>query len=460
VSSSSAAFSMPEDNRASVAIDLGAASCRVSLLRWIDGRSRIEMVHRFANAPIEENGSMRWDLQAICHGIDRALRQCAKIASEGIRSIGVDGWASDYARLNAAGEPLSDPYCYRDPRTHAALQQVHQRISVERLYALTGVQPSAINTLYQLYADATAGIPADTPWVNLPEYILHWLGGERVAEYTNATHTGLVDFSTKNWSPEIFHAAGLDPGAAPKIVHSGTEIGRVRGPLAELPALRATRLIATACHDTASAIAGIDATANDWAYISSGTWSLVGALIDSPRNSEQARKKGFTNLGAAGNKTCFHKNVNGMWILHQCIEHWAQDGKLWTVPDLIQQAELAPTPVEALDLEDADLLLSGNMPARINAQRQRLGLDEMDESASNAPKFASLIFHSLARNYARVLEDLRTITGRHPECIYIVGGGSRNDLLNRLTEEATGLAVRCGEVESSTVGNLKLQLDR
>lgn len=458
MSSAAAAIPMPEDKRASVAIDLGAASCRVSLLRWIDGSSRIEMVHRFANAPVEERGSMRWDLRAIRRGIDQALRQCAEIAAEGIRSIGVDGWAVDYVRLNAAGEPLSDPYCYRYPRTAAAFQKVHQRISVERLYALTGVQPSAINTIYQLSADTTAGIPADTPWVTLPEYILHWLGGERVAEYTNATHTRLVDFSTKNWSLEIFKAAGLDPGAAPKILHPGTEIGRVRGPLAELPALRETRLIATACHDTASAIAGIDATEKDWAYISSGTWSLVGALIDTPRNSEHARKKGFTNLGAAGNKICFHKNVNGMWILHQCIEHWAQHGKLWSVQDLVQRAELTAAPADTLDLEHADLLLPGNMPARINAQRRQLGQMEMDEAASNAPKFASLIFHSLARSYARVLEDLRTITGRNPQCIYIVGGGSRNYLLNRLTEEAAGLAVRCGEVESSTVGNLKLQL--
>lgn len=289
---------------------------------------------------------------------------------------------------------------------------------------------------------------------------MHWLGGERVAEYTNATHPGLVDLSTRNWSQEIFRAAGLDLDAAPKIVHPGTQIGRVRGPLAELPALCDTRLIATACHDTASAIAGIIPTTDDGAYISSGTWSLVGALIDTPNNTEPAREKGFTNLGAAGNKICFHKNVNGMWVLHQCMEHWAQQGKSWTIQELIHQTECAAAPHETLDLEDADLLLSGNIPVRINAQRRRLGFVPMDQAARNAPQFASLIFHSLTRNYSRVLEDMKTITGRHPECIYIVGGSSRNTFLNRLTEEASGLAVRCGEVESSIVGNLKLQLTR
>ena len=165
---------------------------------------------------------MHWDLQAICKGIDRGLRQCAEIAGEGISSIGVDGWAVDYVRLGAQGSPLSDPYCYRDRRTARAFQEVHRHIGVERLYELTGIQPLTINTLYQLYADSGQGVPAHIPWINLPEYVLHWLGGERVAEYTMATHSGMVDLATKNWSREVFDAANLDINAAPSIVRPGT----------------------------------------------------------------------------------------------------------------------------------------------------------------------------------------------------------------------------------------------
>ncbi len=458
MSSAPSVFALPDDRRALVAIDLGAESCRVSLLRWIDGDAQITMVHRFANAPFSENGSMRWELGGICRGIEAGLRKCAEIASEGIRTIGVDGWAVDYVRLDARGNPLTDPCCYRDPRTESAFQAVHRRIDVDRLYALTGIQPLPINTLYQLYADSAAGVPSSTPWINLPEYILHWLGGESVAEYTNATHTGMVELATKNWSPEIFDAAGLDIGAAPQIVAPGTEIGRLRGTLTELPAFRDTRLIATACHDTASAIAGIAATEADWAYISSGTWSLVGALLDMPSNTKEAHAKGFTNLGAVGNKICFHKNVNGMWIMRQCIEHWAVEGKTWTIPQLIELAEDIPAPAGMLDLDDPDLLLAGDMPARIDAQRYRLGLQPILDSAVNAPQFANLIFHSLASKYAQVLDDMRTITGKNPEFITIVGGGSRNQFLNRLTEQTTGIKVRCGDVESSTTGNFRVQL--
>jgi len=463
MNASASAFVVPADMRALVAIDLGAESCRVALLRWIDGRPNIELVHRFANAPIERNGSMQWDLPAICAGVEHGLRMCAEIATEGVRSLGVDGWAVDYVRLSHSQSgadvmPISGPFCYRDRRTAPALQAIHRRMNVHQLYARTGIQALPINTIYQLYADSLAGIPRDSPWVTLPEYMLHWLGGERVAEYTNATHTGLVDLVTKDWCKEVFEAAGLEIEAAPRIVRPGTDVGRLRGPLAKLGPFNNTRLIAPACHDTASAIAGIAAEEEDWAYISSGTWSLVGAPIDTPCNSEEARQKGFTNLGAAENKICFHKNVNGMWTLRQCMEQWDRQGESWTIEELIEQAEHVPPPDCWLDLEDGDLMLAGNMPARINRQRQRLGRPVIPEDAGHAPQFASLIFHSLAHTYAQVLEDTKKITSKNPNCIYIVGGGSRNQLLNRLTERTTGMKVVCGEVESSTLGNLKLQL--
>jgi rhamnulokinase len=444
---------------ARVAVDLGAESCRVSLLRWSEGTPRITLVHRIPNGPVAHGDQLRWDLHAIWAGVEEGLRRCASIAVEGIASIAVDGWATDYVRLNEDGLAMADPFCYRDPRNIAAEQAVHERISLRELYALTGLQRLRFNTVYQLYADQLAGIPPSVPWLNLPEYLLAYMGGRRVAEYTMATHTGLVSVATGNWCPEVFAAVGLDPAAAPELVAPGTDVGSLKGPLADLPAFRGTRLIAPACHDTASAIAGIPQTTDDCAYISSGTWSLVGALLDQPCNTQQAFEKDFTNQGAVAGQVSFHKNVNGMWLLRQCIEHWDQGWSAgFTVPDLIDRAHGLPRPDHLFEVDQEDLMLPGNAPARINQQRQRAGFEPLEEGPHNAPAFTSLILHSLAARYAEVFRDLTAVTGKKLRQLYIVGGGSRNTLLNRLTQESTGLEVHCGFVESATIGNFAVQL--
>ena len=448
----------PADKRALIAVDLGAESCRVSLLRWVSGEAEISLVHRFANAPREVNGGLHWDLAMIEAGLDQGIRACAEIAKEGVRSIAVDGWAVDYVRVDGDGKALDDPFCYRDERTVKAEKALHRRISPERLRELTGVQLLRINTLYQLYADTMQELPEGRQWLNLPEYILSRWGGARVAELTNATHTQMVELFKRSWCREIFSAAQLDLAAAPKLVPPGTEIGKLSGPLAELPALRDTVLIAPACHDTASAIAGIPATGNDWAYISSGTWSLVGTLLEQPRNGEAAAEENFTNLGAVGDRICFHKNVNGMWLIRQCMEKWAADGRAWTVQELVKLAEKIQKPHGLLDVDDPDLLLAGRMPQRINAQRVRKGLEALDERPENAPEFASLIFHSLAARYAKVLDRVAFHSGKKLKRLFVVGGASQNDYLNRLTQEATGLELFRGAAESSTVGNFAVQM--
>ena len=448
----------PNDPRASIAVDLGAESCRVSLLRWNDARPSIKLVYRFANNPREVDGGLRWDLACIVKGVEEGLRKCAEIATEGIRSIAVDGWAVDYVRLDAAGAPLADPFCYRDPRNAAAERSAHRKISQERMRELTGIQILSINTVYQLHADRLARLPEGQQWLNLPEYLLaHW-GGARVAEYTNATHTQLIELYKKQWCREIFQALDLDLASAPKIVPPGTDVGKVSGPLSELPAFADTTLVAPACHDTASAIAGIPATGNDWAYISSGTWSLVGTLIEQPRNNAAAQADNFTNLGAVGDRICFHKNVNGMWLIRQCIDEWRLRGKDWNIADLVAESEKASCPEGLIDVDDPDLLLPERMPQRINAQRAKHGLAPVDESPENAPILASLIFYSLAARYAAVLNRVALLTGKRLKRLFIVGGANQNAFLNRLTQEATGLEVFRGSPESSTIGNFAVQL--
>ena len=439
-----------------VAVDLGAESCRVSLLRWIDGQPEIRLVHRFANSARNEGNGLRWNITAICKGVEDGLRTCAQLEPEGIAAIGVDGWAVDYVRLGPNGQPVAEPFCYRDERNVEAKNQVLSQISADRLYQLTGVQIITLNTLYQLYADSRA--QQSLPWVNLPEFLLHRLGGRRVSEYTNATHTQLLGVQDQAWCPEIFAAAGLDLGAAPRLVKPGTDVGLLQGDVASLPAFRNTRLIAPACHDTASAIAGIPAQGSDWAFISSGTWSLVGCVLDSACVSAAARSSNFSNEGGVGGKIYFLKNVNGMWLLRQCMEQWRSQGQVWTVEQLVEACASLAAPLSLIDVDDPDLLLPGNMPARINAQLNRMGQAPIPQGPDVAVRMTNLILHSLAARYAAVLQDAASITGRALKRLYIVGGGSKNTVLNRLTAKATGLQVLTGSTESATVGNFAIQL--
>jgi rhamnulokinase len=428
------------------------------MLRWAHNQPSIELIYRFPNAPRGRDGHFQWDIHQLFAGVEHGLRRCAEIATEAIASIAVDGWAVDYVRLDESGQPISDPFCYRDPRTIRVESRVHARIRPEALFSRTGIQPLRINTLYQLIADRDSGTGTSAPWVCLPEFILMRLGGSRVAEYTNATHTGLVNPETRDWEWDLFKLLDLDRDTVPPLVPPGSVVGNVRGDLATLPAFSDTALIAPACHDTASAVSAIPAISGDSAYISSGTWSLVGTLTGTPCLSKEAYESGFTNLGALGGRFCFHKNVTGMWLLKQCIDHWQHQGTDWHITKLITAAEVITTDVGRVDVDVADLMLPGDMPSRLNEQLKQRGFSAIPDDPSSAPLFANLIFRSLSARYAEVIESLEELRNRRIERIYIVGGGSRNFLLNRLTREATGKEVICGEVESSTIGNFAVQL--
>ncbi|MDE1176451.1 MAG: FGGY-family carbohydrate kinase [Edaphobacter sp.] len=433
------------DHGALIAVDLGAESCRVSLLRWRDGKPHIELVHRFGHHAEQRESGLHWNFSQIAAGVEQGLAQCAEIATEGVRSIAVDGWAVDYVRLGDDGKAIAEPFCYRDARNQKAEASLHERITPERLRELSGVQLQPLNTVYQQHADHLNA--AHTSWLNLPEYLLYLWGGRPVAERSNATHSAMIGLDGK-WCKEIFDATGVRIEDAPELVEAGTVVGTYNGSIVKL---HGAKLIAPCCHDTASAVAGIPAEGEEWAYISSGTWSLVGTVLDKACNSAEAAKENFTNLGAAGGRVLFHKGINGMWLLQQSMRAW----KLSDVAALVEQARALPdVPLsELIDVDDPDLAIPGDMPARINAQRAAGGLSPI----SDPPQMARLIFESLAARYASVLHSISAMTGKRFARIYIVGGGSQNTLLNALTEKATGLKVIRGAVESSTIGNFALQ---
>ena len=441
-----------------VAIDLGAQSCRVALLRWDRGEPVIEIVHRFANEPRPIGNELRWDIDAIFGGIKTGLQRCCDRSREGIASVGVDGWAVDYVRLDGAGNPIALPFCYRDARTEAAEKEVHAVVSPSRLYSLTGIQVLRINTLYQLYADNIAGLAPSLPWLNLPEYITYRLCGKRVSEYTNASHTGLMELGTHSWCRKIFDQLGLDVAAAPAIVPSGSVLGPVAGELATLPELQDAKVIAPACHDTASAIAAIPARGGDWAFISSGTWSLVGTVLDSPCVTSDARAMNFTNLGGVGGKIYFLKNVNGMWLLTQCLEDLKRRGIACLLPDLLAECGSLSAPPALIDIDDPQLMLPGRTIDKINSQLMALGQPAFAADRESIVSLVNTIFHSMAARYAEVLSAISRITGKKLKRLFIVGGGSQNALLNQIARQRTGLEIILGSVESTTIGNFAIQM--
>jgi len=443
---------------ARVAIDLGAESCRVSLLRWEGVKPEIEVVHRIANGPVHDGASLHWSLGAILDGLEEGLRKAAQAAPEGIASIGVDSWGVDYVRLAPDGRALRQPFCYRDERTAATKEAADKVISPFDLYQRTGAFPLRINTVYQLLADPAGGIDARAPWIMMPEYVLYWLGARRVSEHTHATHTGLVDLKTGDWCEDVFRELNLAMEAAPPIVRAGTVVGRVKGPLAALDAFRDTQLMVPACHDTASAIAGIPRSLSSAAYISSGTWSLVGTLTDSPVTTRVAFDSGYTNLGAATGDLMFHSLINSMWVLKQCMDSWAAQGRAWKIEEIVTQAAACKVSTGLLDMDAETLMLDTEMPQRINKELTRLGFEPIEDVAGNEPIFARVIFESLSVRYAAALASLEKMLGRRLSAIHMLGGANRNKLLVQLTEQRTGLPVEIGETESTTIGSFAVQL--
>jgi len=443
---------------ARVAIDLGAESCRVSLLRWEGGKPRIDVVHRIPNGPVHRGAQLHWPLDTILAGLEEGLRKAAQAAPKGIASIGVDSWGVDYVRLGPDGRPLKEPFCYRDERTAASKDGADKIIPPFELYQQTGAFPLRINTVYQLLADPAAGIDKHAPWIMMPEFILYSLGARRVSEYTHATHTGLVDLKTGDWSAEVFRQLDLSIDAAPPIVRAGTVVGRMQGPLAALDAFKETQLIAPACHDTASAIAGIPRSLSSAAYISSGTWSLVGTLTDVPVTTRVAFDSGYTNLGAATGDLMFHSLINSMWVLKQCMDSWAAQGRPWKIEDIVERAGTCEAPAGLLDMDAESLMLDTEMPQRINKELTRMGFEPIADVAGNEPIFARVIFESLSSRYAAALASLEKMLGRRLTGIHMLGGANRNKLLVQLTEQRSGLPVEIGETESTTIGSFAVQL--
>jgi rhamnulokinase len=437
-----------------LAIDLGAESGR-ALLGSFDGeRIDLREVHRFPNAPVRVTDGLHWDVLAIWREVKEGLAKAGQESGR-LESVGVDAWGVDFALLDRDGSLVSNPYHYRDLRTEGMIEKAAQRVPEAEIYRTTGIQFMPINTLYQLLAmEDSPLLEAAETLLMMPDLIGYWLTGERLCEYTNATTTQLYDAGAGEWAWELMQKMGVPEHLFPGIVAPGTRLGPVLAEVAwETGVQEGLPVTAVASHDTASAVVAVPAEGEDFAYISSGTWSLVGVELSQPAVAPEGMCANFTHEGGFGGTTRFLKNVMGLWLLQECRRTWAREGREYSYEDLIRLAEAVPAGGSLLDPDHPAFLPPGDMPGRI-----RRFCQETHQSPPEEPgEIVRCVLESLALKYRWVLERAEEITGRRAEVVHVVGGGVRNTLLNQLTAEATRRPVRAGPVEATALGNLMVQ---
>jgi rhamnulokinase len=444
------------------AVDIGASSGRVMLGRVGAGRVGagrldVEEVHRFTNDPILLPTGLHWDAVGLFRETLNGLRaaRAALRPGEVVASIGIDSWAVDYGLLDARGDLVGTPFCYRDPRSSIGVKRVHAVVSPDELYAVNGLQFLPFNTLYQLAAER--GTPR---WDNartlllIPDLLGYWLTGEIGAEWTNATTTGLVDAVGGGWSTGLAARLGIPASMLAPLRQPGDRLGSLLSSVGEATGLPAsTPVVAVGSHDTASAVAAVPAADDRFAYISSGTWSLVGVELARPVLTEASRLANFTNEGGIDGTTRYLHNVMGLWLLNESLRTWERAGSPADLERLLVAAGDVLDGGPVIDPDDPVFLAPGDIPARLADACRRTGQPVPGDRAA----LVRCIFDSLAAAYARNVDDLRLLSGREIDALHIVGGGAHNALLCRLTARATQLTVVAGPVEATALGNILVQ---
>ena len=440
-----------------IAVDLGAGSGRVFLAGVAPGELLLEEVRRFRYPPEEAGGHLCWDFPKIFAEIKVGLGEAgarARAMGRRVESIGVDSWGVDYGLIDEAGRLLENPVCYRDERTQGAMEEVFAVVPREELFERTGIQFLVFNTIFQLHAHARAGLPERAARLLLvPDLINFFLTGRAVTEYTNATTTQLVNARTGKWDGELLERLALPAKLLAEIVPAGAGVGRLAPALADELNLDAVRVVAPATHDTGSAIAGAPLE-EGWAYVSSGTWSLVGVERDEVLVNSRVARHNFTNEGGAFGTVRFLKNVMGLWIFESCRKEWEARGLGVDYETLLNQAEALKSSPGLIYPDDPRLF---NPPGMLDAVAAQLSENGFERVPDDPLALTKVIMDSLALRYASVLRTAEALTDEKLSGVRIVGGGSRNDYLNRATAEAAGLPVLAGPIEATVTGNVLVQ---
>jgi rhamnulokinase len=434
-----------------VAFDLGAESGRAMVGRFDGERIALEEVRRFPTQSVRLPDGLYWDALGLFGELSSALAGVGRSDAQ-VRSVGIDSWAVDFGLLDARGSLIANPLSYRDGRGSASMSRALGLVPADEIYAITGIQFLPINTLFQLLA--VEGLDRAATVLLIPDLLAYWLTGERYAEVTNASTTQLLAARSGDWSRELIERLGLPARIFPPVIEPGSILGGLLPHVAETTRLpRSTTVAAVASHDTASAVVAAPLAGAGAAFISSGTWSLVGVELDGPVLTPQAHRLNLTNERGFGGTTRLLKNVMGLWLVQECRRAWLREGD---APEYAELAELAAAaPSGALfDPDLPDLLAPGDMPARIRAACASARQDVPEER----PALLRAIFDSLACKYRLVLEQIEQVTGRRLDTIHVVGGGSQNAFLCQLTANVTRRAVLAGPVEAAALGNVLVQM--
>ncbi|MCC6679686.1 MAG: rhamnulokinase [Phycisphaeraceae bacterium] len=443
------------------AVDLGASGGRVLLAQLHGGKLELRQMHRFEHRPIylpddTAPGLWCWDVLGMWEQIKRGLALAGQQVPR-LDGIGIDTWGVDYGLLDKSGRLVRPPVAYRDPRTDKTCPRVLEKLGRDAIYRRTGIQFMALNTLYQLAADAEdplQPLQRTDKLLMMPQLLAYWLTGEKVGELTMASTSQIYDAVEGRWVSEFAEALGVPLSIFPDVIAPEKIIGTLRSAVAEELGLSPkVPVIATGSHDTASAVAATPLGDKESAYLSSGTWSLLGFELDAPLRSDAALEANFTNESGVAGTTRLLKNVTGLWLVQECRRVWAEAGQKYSYEQLAQWAEQAGPSPGRIDPNDSVFASPGDMPGRIAERCRQAGIELPDSPG----KMVRLVLDSLANSYARVLATLSRIANRPIHRLHIVGGGGHNQLLNQLTADATKLPVQVGPYEATATGNALVQ---
>jgi rhamnulokinase len=442
-----------------LAIDLGAESGRIIAGLWNGKTLKLEEVHRFANGPVNLAGSLRWDVLRLWTEIENGLGLAAKKYGKSIVSVGADTWGVDFVLLNKDQEMLGHPYHYRDVRTNGVMEKAFRKVPRSEIFTQTGLQFMQLNTLFQLLAlkrtsprllDQADGL------LFMPDYI-HWaLCGSQVAEFTIASTSQCLNPVSRSWATRLLKAFGLPTRIFPEIISPGTKLGPLRSSVAQRLGLPSAKVVAPPSHDTASAVAGVPTTNTgkaNWAYLSSGTWSLMGVEVERPSLSARTQELNLTNEGGLDGTCRLLKNIMGLWLVQQCKRSFDARGKVYDYSELARLASQAPALRSIINPDDPRFLNPPDMPKAI----QEFCLESSQPVPSSPGEFVRCAYESLALKYQQVLTWLEELTGNRIDVIHIVGGGSQSKILNQFTADACQRVVMAGPVEATALGNLLVQ---
>lgn len=433
-----------------LAFDCGATSGRAILGTFSQGSFSTEEVYRFPNSPVTLDGKMYWDVESM---YGRFIDCLTTLGQKGVTldSIGIDTWGVDFGCITPDGRLAAMPRAYRDPYTRGIPDELFKVVPRSELYALTGIQIMDFNTIFQLYAQSRAGDTAlkeASAILFMPDLLAWMLTGRAVCEYTDASTSGMMDQSARQFNKGLLDRLGIRSDVLLPIVQPGTVIGTLKSSIAQATGLGPVPVVAVAGHDTASAIAAVPASGPEFAYLSSGTWSLMGIELPYPVMNEASAAANFTNEGGIDGTTRFLKNITGMWILEQCRARWKAAGKDYSYPELVHMAVSEESFAGRINPDEPRFAAPADMLSEIYGA---LGTETSDAQV------VSCIYHSLADRYSAVLEILKGFAPFPVNRLHIIGGGSASDLLNQWTADATGIPVIAGPVEATAVGNLMMQ---